>query len=117
VSDRSTHPQRRSTGGVRPRYLSDDVRQHVAIGTMRSVSRASLPLARAPEPPPATQPTSADPASVQAQRDEGEAGGEDQGAERPGGSTGARPSPQQVANRVYQLLRQDLRIERERVGW
>jgi len=93
------------------RYLSDDVQHRVAVALTKSASHASLPLAQ----PPAeiAEPVSPEPAVsleavlVQTRKDEGQ----DEVSGHP------RPSPQQIADRVYQLMRQDLRLERERKGW
>jgi hypothetical protein len=57
---------------------------------------------------------------VQAQAEQEQAPGGAPGTEQaePRADPAAdEPSPEQVADRVYELLLRDLRIERERLGW
>lgn len=105
MSDRSTHRRRDSPG--RQRHLSDDVRQRVAI-TARRLPLAR-PVAEAAEPIGTAAVASTKPVIVQAQRDSGQTGDK--------ASVDTYPSPQQIADRVYELMRQDLHLERERGGW
>jgi len=98
----------------RRRYLSDDVRQRTTVTSAIRGDEASLPLAQPPARTSGMAATqmelAAAPAIVQPQRDE-ESGDETRAP------ASASPSPQQVADRVYQLLREDLRLDRERIGW
>lgn len=43
--------------------------------------------------------------------------GREQSQEQGPGDAGTRLSPEQVADRVYELICQDLHVERERIGW
>ena len=111
MSNGSTH--RRRVLQINRRYLSDDVHRRAAIRAAKSGTNAPLPLAQpeievaklvGAEPAAPVQP-----AMVQAQKGEGQDKVNDQ--------PGTRPNPQQIADRVYQLMCQDLRLERERKGW
>jgi hypothetical protein len=107
----STH--RRRALRVNRRHLSDDVRQRTAVRVAKSVTNTPLPLAgpevETTKPMEAELGGSSEPALVQTRRDEGQ----DKAQDRPG----TRPNLQQLADRVYQLMRQDLHLERERRGW
>ena len=111
MCDRSAHGRRFLQ--VNRRFLSDDVHQRVAVSVAKSSTDTPLPLAQpekemaelvSVEPAPPAQP-----AMVQALRAEGQDEADEHA--RP------RPNPQQIADRVYQFMRQDLRLERERKGW
>jgi len=119
VKGRSSLIQRRRA------LLSDDVRQRMAIGRLGSASETPLPLERrAPGSPPqgaAAEAASTGSAVVQKAGDGAGSPGSARGS-TPDGSEGgegttARPSAEQVADRVYELMRQDLRLERERIRW
>ena len=96
---------------IRRRYLSDDVQRRVAVSATKLAAHAPLPLAQPlaeiAEPVSPGPAVSLEAALVQTQKDKGQ----DEVSDHP------RPSPQQIADRVYQLMRQDLRLERERKGW
>jgi hypothetical protein len=100
------------------RSLARDVQERGISRPMRSVSDAPLPLAKR------SGPDSSPLATVQAQVDDetGPSQGTAAGSEtveptEPDQGAAAQPSPEQVADRVYDLLKRDLRLERERQGW
>lgn len=96
-------------------YLSDDVRRRVAVSAA-TPPHTLLPLAQpqveTPKPVGTELGTSSGPVVVQTQPEGGGSQQENKASDR----SAARPNPQQIADRVYQLMRQDLRLERERGG-
>lgn len=108
---RSIHPRR--TPAVNRRHLSHDVRQRLAVHTAVPTINARLPLAQSEaatvQPAMAEAVVPAQPIAVQTQTADGEGEAEVH--------PGSHPSAQQIAERVYELMRQDLRLEREREGW
>lgn len=116
MSERSSLPRRR------PRGLADEVRRRVAVRTSPPVPGTPLPLARVPGPAagraPAPVQRATEPAEgrrVDRQAEPGAATGGPE-AEPDGGLSGGRPTVEEIADCVYQLLLQDLRLERERGG-
>jgi len=81
---------------------------------MRVSPRSPLPLVHPPNSPPAVQ-AQADQTQAEQPQPPGAAPGAGQSGEQDPSATD-RPTPEQVADRVYQLLLQDLRIQRERLG-
>ena len=117
MTERPTFPQRRHS------HLSDDVRRRVAIHRMRSAAETPLPLEQPRSESAerrAADALAAGPAIVQKAEDAPASGpspgSSDQNNNEAGRGTTDRPDPEQVADRVYELMRQDLRLERERIG-
>ena len=111
MDDRSTsHWQRRRT-------LSDDVRRRRAVTVTEAARQAPLPWVQPrgrSEPGEArTHPTDGQVIQRAVQDD---APGDDRTTEQGEAAASTQPSPQQVADRVYQLMCEDLRLERERKG-
>ena len=117
MTKRSTFPRRR-----RP-FLSDDVQRRVAIHRMRSAGQTQLPFEgprRQAVERRAADALAAGPATVQETEDAAASlpspGSRDQSSSETGGGSTDRPNAEQIADRVYELMRQDLRLERERIG-
>ena len=89
--------------------LAASVRRRTSAEPLRVPDRAQLPLVR---PISGVGP-------VQAQAEQEQAPGAAPGGDQAGARAqpaAEQPSPEQVADRVYELLLQDLRIECERLG-
>lgn len=89
--------------------LAASVRRRTSAESLRVPDQTELPL---------VHPVSSV-GSVQAQADQEQASGATPGGEEDGAQTQSsadQPSPEQVADRVYELLVQELRVERERLG-
>jgi hypothetical protein len=97
---------------LRPRpLLSDDARRRRAVHAAHP-QRTALPLAAAPAAPERVQ-AQADPATNRAQ-----AGPSSAQEPPPVEAERERPwSAEQIADLVYELLRQDLRLDRERFSF
>ena len=92
-----------------PNDLAETVRRRTSAEPLHVSDRAQLPLVH-----PISQ---SGPVQAQAEQEQapGAAPGRDQ-ADARAEPAPEQPSPEQVADRVYELLLQDLRIERERLG-
>jgi hypothetical protein len=101
----------------RRRTLSDDVRHRRAVTVTEAARQAPLPWARPrgrSGPGEAETGTADSPVIRRAVQDN--VPGDDRTTEEGEGPASTGPSPQQVADRVYQLMCEDLRLERERKG-
>jgi hypothetical protein len=109
----------------RRRTLSEDVRRRCAITLTEAARQDPLPWAsprsRSGTEKAETRPTDGQVIQRAVQDNvqravQDDVPPSDEAAEQGEAAASTRPSPQQVADRVYQLMCEDLRLERERKG-